>query len=147
MHCRNRTTLISHQQRRPWLANGMLDVWLHGIPLFRSVTTVVSAPAKGYMAYIASQAPRRQGSICRRREKQGTPREGSHAVDHLPRDLTRSYSTCAEMVPVIQSLVAPASQCFVSGCHSPVVPPAPYHFRRRSSKAQESRKQTTWRSR
>jgi hypothetical protein len=43
MHCRKRTTLISHQQRRPWLANGMLDVWLHGIPLFRSVTTVVSA--------------------------------------------------------------------------------------------------------
>jgi len=105
MHCRNRTTLISHQQRRPWLANGMLDVWLHGIPLFRSVTTVVSAPAKGYMAYIASQAPRRQGSICRRREKQGTPREGAHAVGHLPRDLTRSYSTCAEIVPVIQSLV------------------------------------------
>ena len=147
MHCRNRTTLISHQQRRPWLANGMLDVWLHGIPLFRSVTTVVSAcqGLHGLYRKPSTEATRKYLSTS---SKAGYSNARVHMLSATFLEiLTRSYSTCAEMVPVIQSLVAPASQCFVSGCHSPVVPPAPYHFRRRSSKAQESRKQTTWRSR
>jgi hypothetical protein len=62
---------------------------------------------------------------------------------------SRSCSPYAEIVPVpvVHRLVAPVSQCFVSGCHSPVAAAAPYHFCRRSTKVQRSCKQTTWRSR
>jgi hypothetical protein len=106
VHCRKRTTLISHQRRGPCLANGMLGVWLHGIPLFWPVTTVVSA----CQGLSQAKAPKRQGNIYRGRVQQGTPSKGMLPATFeilLPIYRDRAYpchptlsSTCQPMLRV-----------------------------------------------